>query len=47
MPEEEMPNHFVLQGSAEEKLAEGTLNVRLKLDSLHQLEQVHDELVVS
>ena len=47
MPEEEVPNGLTLEGSAEQELAKGTIQIRLKLEHLYQLEQVHQQLVIT
>ena len=42
-----MTDGLALQSPSKQELAEGTVQVGLKLEHLHQLEQVHVEFVVT
>ena len=47
MPEQKMANFCVVQGTLQQKLREGAVEVVLVLKGLRELQHVHQEFVVS
>ena len=47
MPEEEMADSFVLQGSTEKEFSKLTVKVGLKLEHLYQLKKIHGQHLIT
>ena len=47
MPEEKVSYHLILESSSREELPKGTIQVRLKFEHLNQLQQEHQQFVVT
>ena len=47
MPEKEMADGLILQGSTEKEFPELAIKVGLKLEHLHQLKQIHRQHLIT